>query len=277
MPLRDYCGVYLLSRDLCPDYAASVRRYVANLDVWLGTPADLDLTAETLNNWLVFVTASGLRPRTVRAYRQAILALLHAAESEGLRGPLGRVRRPKVPRRPVVGWNLDQVRRLIGACQATPGYCVRTGLPLNLLLESTVRICWDSGARIGDVLDFRWTDLSDGGRLVWSQSKTGLPCQCHLSAGTMDALQRLHAGRSLELLLPWRSHDVCHRAIAVAVKAAGLTGATRMLRRGSASYVERLQPGTAWRHLGHAAPGLDKEFYIDAAIAYSETVRPPEL
>lgn len=277
MALRDYCGIYLLGRDLCHDYAASVRRYVAHLDQWLGSPAQLDLTAETVNNWLVVVAASGLKPRTVRAYRQAILALLHAAESEGLRGPLGRVRRPKVPRRAVVGWNLEQVRRLIAACQSTAGYCCRTGLPLNLLLESTVRVCWDSGARIGDVLRFRWADLHDGGRLAWSQSKTGLPCQAQLSGGTMDAIQRLHAGRALELLLPWRSHDVCHRAIAVVVKAAGLTGATRMLRRGSASYVERQQPGTAWRHLGHAGPGLDREFYIDAAIAYGETVRPPEL
>jgi len=276
MLMRDYLASYLLSRDISHEYAQAMRRHVAALSAWLGYDAPIDLDAGTLNRWLIHVAAEKA-PKTVRGYRQTVMSLLNAAEDDGLRGPLGRIRRPKVPRKPPIGWTLDQVRRLIAAAQSTPGYCPRTGLAKNLLLECTIRLCWDSGARIGDVLAFRWVDLHDGGRLGWSQRKTGHPRTAQLSPSTMDCLQRLHAGRQLERLAPWNCRNVCHRLIAAAVKAAGLRGATRMLRRGSASYVERERPGTAWQHLGHTAPGLDREAYIDAGIAYAESARPPEL
>ena len=49
------------------------------------------------------------------------------------------------------------------------------------------------------------------------------------------------------------------------------------IRRGAASAAERDSAGSGWRLLGHTAPGLDREFYIDQTIAYAEAVRPPEL
>lgn len=278
MILSDYATSYLLSRDVCADYARLIRTYIARLDSWLGHPATIDLDADTINRWLIHVSASGLAPKTVRGHRQAVITLLRAAEEDGLRGPLGRVRRPKVPRKPPVAWSVDEVRRLLEACKGIHGFCSRTGCQRSTLLEATFRLCWDSGARIGDVLRFRWDDLYDDGRLVWTQHKTGVPHRARLSASTMDALQRLHAGRDRHsLLIPWIDLDTCFRWIKKAVDAAGLKGGTKKIRRGAASEAERRQPGSGWRLLGHTAPGLDRQFYLDPHIAYQECVTPPEL
>lgn len=105
-----------------------------------------DLTADWGQRWLGQLVAAGL---TADQRRRAVglLKAVFAADVGGLlpANPLARVRRPKVPRKPVAAYTRDQALALLA--HAGPRY------------GPMVRLALDAGLRPGELLALRWEDF----------------------------------------------------------------------------------------------------------------------
>lgn len=118
-----------------------------------------------------------------------------------------------------------------------------------------------------------------------------LPLGCWMFGGMAEWSKALVAARAWQLaetirhktgsplVLPWPgARCILDRWFARLVLASGIRpGGTRRIRRGGASEVEKHQPGTAGRFLGHLTPGLAARHYLDPTITNVRPVSPPEL
>ena len=165
---------------------------------------------------------------------------------------------------------------LLAAAQRTPGWFARTGIKKSAYWEAFLRIGWDSGLRLGDLLALR-KDHIKGDRLVVVQHKTKFPKVSQLSAGTLVAITATFPPER-DLLLPWPSvREKFYAAFRELVARANIQGTSRFIRRASATAIEALSPGFGARHLGHQSdPRLAARHYIDPRLL-PPPVRPPEL
>ena len=88
---------------------------------------------------------------------------------------------------------------------------------------------------------------------------------------TLAWIDALMVGSETGDIFPaWCKRDQFYRHFKNLTTFAGVPCTTKWIRRGSASQYEADNPGQAWKHLGHSAPGLDRKFYLNPQIAYPE-------
>ena len=270
---------YALEQGLKGEAAKHLQRTAREFSAFLGRDADFpDLQDHLVNQWLA--TFDGLRkPITISNKRRQILTLWRAAFERRLLDRLPtRVRRMRLPEAVPHAWTLEEVQSLRSAANTLPGNFRLTKIPRSDWMTAFVDFEWDTALRLGDALSVERTDIWPGNYLVIVQQKTGHSHKCCLSERTMRSLERTGFQKRSLLFPLWADRSHFYKLFRQLRALAGLgTGSSKWLRRSSATYVEKRQPGAAMRHLGHRTPGLAYKHYVDPGICQEEVPRPPEL
>lgn len=271
--LPELAQAFALRRELSPSSLAQYHSAVSCLGRFLGRPAtNADLSDDTINRWLLSLE-SRLSGATRKSRRTHIMALWRSATRLGVAQPPGEIRRVKVPPRVPRAWTVEEMRRLlasVGKVKSTVGI----GLPLSKKLELLIRLGWDSGARWGDVRTFKHQDLSDDGILPFVQHKTSRLHVAKFHQSTMNALGEF---RSRSWLADWEyTHEYFRIAFGWLVKAAGVQGSFKWIRRSSGTNVEQHYPGAGAAHLGHG-PTIAVNHYFDARLIARTRPMPEDL
>jgi integrase len=274
---------YILERPLSPKaiecgYSTAIRSF----ERFLKRPAKLsDLTAPQVNSFIAALDGTRA-PHTVHDHRRTLLMLWRFAFEVGVLAELPRrVRKVKLPRLKVEGWDTEQVGRLLATADTLAGSFKRTGIERRLWWQAFILAAWYTGLRLSDVLaiEFRQiASLDDGsGRLTVIMEKTGDAIHRAFPPDAMAAIRACMAsGSQRELCVPlWVCQRYFHREAKLLIHAAGLCGSLKYLRRGSASEAERLRPGAGRQHLGHRTAGLFETNYRVDRITQQEITLPP--
>lgn len=279
MQLSALVQSYLLEHECCDVYAGNLAAVVRSFSTFLEHQATTDdLADEPVNRWLASLagaaeTRNNKRRQLLTLWRYAYLDL-HTVE----RGP-GRIRRIKRPERVPECWTLEQFRRLEEECDRLPGRFRKLPVQRALYMRALVDAKYDTALRLGDLLSLERDWIWPGGFLSIVQHKSGKSHRIRLRDSTLARIDELQAALPGHRLIwpQFAERKRFYQLFRKIVAAAGLKGSSKWIRRTSGSYYEREHPGEAWRHLGHARPGVDRQFYLAPNIAYPERPLPPDV
>lgn len=234
----------------------------------------LSMSDSLFNRWLAGLRCS---PTTRSNYRRMGLTLWRAAIDHRLASQcIGRIARVKAPLPPPVAWRRQELDTLLRAADALPGL-FRSGCPRRLFWRGWILTGYYTGIRRGDLHHLRADQCRDG-RLWLVQHKTGQPIGKILPPDCASVLDELIARGDGETIFWWalkRKWAFLH--FRDLVKAAGLHGSTKWLRRSGATHVEMEQAGSASRFLGHLSPQLAQKHYLDPTLLADRVPVPPSL
>ncbi len=275
--LTAYTDRYLLSRQVCADYAKTLRARVAKFCAWCGADIEIDsLSPELVNEWIAELDASGMNKWTLGGYRRNLLAVWNHAYLAGDNDNApNRLRKVKTPRLIIEAYTQDELRALIlAASKLTALHCDDNRAAD--FWQAAIHTAYSCGARRGDVLRLEWKHVAPSGRLTFLQSKTQYTHTVQLSKEALFFAGKLTTtGR----VLPWPYEKnwfgVSFKRLQ---KAAGVhRGSFKWVRRSAGSYAEGVTPGAGARLLGHRDGRMFKRHYEDSNIAGENPEQPPPL
>jgi integrase len=271
MLLHDYLEQYNLTHDVKPSTLAHYRWVVASFERFAGPTQTEALTADTVNGWLLWLRENGRSPFTTKQRKISLLVLWRSAWREGLAPTVQECRRVRVPEPPRRSWLPEDVSRLVAACASLRGDW--RGWWRTFLLAA-----YETGLRRCDLQQLQRPDLVRGnGSVIVTQIKTGKLVACTLSPSTLDEILD-YCPPSRKLIWPWPYRvEAFYRAFQRLAKSAGVQGTFGVLRKTSATEVERERIGTAWLHLGHSSPDTTRKWYTDPGRAYAASRPAPPL
>ncbi len=285
MTLVEWVEIYIARRALEEATEVQYRIAARQLTGWHGAAVSIETAADCdfLNRFLLWLERDlGRSPYTVATRRTMLLVFLDAAADDGLCRP---VRRKKVrcPKRPALipeCLTARQTSHLIAACDVWDMYCrshtgysflLPSGKRRGLFWKAFVATAWDTALRLSDVLSLKRQGVGPDGHLTIVQAKSGRQHQAQLHVRTLAMIDELIDGGDHDVIFPmWCKRRMFYRHFKNLTTFAGVPCTTKWIRRGSASQYEADNPGQAWKHLGHSAPGLDRRFYLNPQIAYPE-------
>ncbi len=170
-----------------------------------------------------------------------------------------------LPERVPHAWTVDEIRRLHQAAAETRGN-VGT-IPAGIWWPALLALLWESGERIGAVMQARWSDYSRPHLLLPAESRKGRRRdRLHvLTDRTCDRLDMAHQPGRDELL--WWPGDrlYVYNRLHKILSRAGLDGkriAFHQIRRTGASHLAAAG-GDATAFLDHASPRTTQRWYLD--------------
>ena len=229
-----YADRYLLARDVCDDYAMTLRARMRAFENFAGPTEVSSLGYELVNAWLASIQATGCAAWTAKGYRAAILAVWNAAADERLcEHPNPRlVRKIKIQQVIVEGWTKDEAQQIIRYITTMPGK-LSNGVPVASYWNCAVRVGWDSGARRGDVMRLTRDQINNDGLWVYVTGKGGKLKADRLRGSTLAAIGGMFPPER-GLVFEWpHCHEYWSTCFRKIVKAAGLRGTYKWLRRTS--------------------------------------------
>ena len=278
LTLLDYIDKYELLRPLSLPRRNQYRYSVRSLNHFAKYEVTLtELSDELVNRWLLDLRRRGLAPRTIKSYRTDILTLWRSAAVDGLAIEPRRISPVKLPQSNPDAWTQDDLRRLLAAAGELKGYFRATGVKCSDWWTAFLLVGWDTALRFTDMFRFRGSDILPGGELLLIQSKTGQVHRARLRPETLLALEKIASDMNAPALPLWGKYDVFFRRFRKLIKAAGLPGSPKWLRRASATAVEVAYPGSAMAHLGHRTAGLAYKNYVDQRQIQHTKPLPPSL
>lgn len=250
---------------------ATIDRYTVELrrfERFLARPpvvADLnDITVSRLLDWMTKTGAAPATVNTCRAKLVAFASFLHLRKM--LDQPLD-VPTLTEPVRIPTAWTVDEIRRLVAACDEWTRY-LPNGIVEGLWWRSILLTLYDSGERIGAVLAARWSELSAPHLTLPAESrKNGTSDMVHkLRPSTLDAIELIREP-SRDLIWEWpKSTTMLYKRFDALVSQAGLPVSARSkfhkLRRSTATHVEAAG-GDATLAMGHTSRAVTVKHYID--------------
>ena len=254
---------YLLLHSVCDDHARCMSHTVRMLgEQGVGT-AD-QLTSSCVSMMCESIRAKAKASSTIANHRRIALTLWRHAVGRGwATGPVEA--RPVRVRLPVVrAWSGDEIIRLLKFVKSNIGD-MRSGASKSEFWRAFILLGYESGLRLGDLLELELTDFDQGFHCLMSKtSKTQELVTRHLSAACAIAVHDLFVHSPDDRLFAWalsRRHVKAQFSRLVA--GAGLTGSVRWLRRSGATACESQAPGSASRFLAHRSPGVAGKHYVD--------------
>jgi integrase len=237
--------------------AAQLRYTLGSYIRFCGTCGLQILDCDRANQWIDELRQSRA-PDTVRTQRTNLLCVWWWAYRERLvdEPPL-RLRRLRPISRSPQAWTLDEIHALIAAAEAYPCRSQWTA--------TLVRVGYDTGLRLGDLLRLRLVDVL-AGHLAVVQGKTCRVVHVQLRDVTREALQRFTSGQPPPALVwpLWGRREAFYRHFRRVVEASGIRpGTFRWLRRTAATQLERVSPGRGTELLGHASRATTEAWYLD--------------
>lgn len=277
--LVSFVDSYSLARSISAGRIEQLRITARMITRWSGGELFVDqLCDDCANRWLVYLDSTAASKRRIQSQRSNLLALWRAAYDDRLIDVApGRVRKIKTPPLVPQAWTLEEISRLFRAAGMLEGKLRGHPLMRADFFGAMVRMAWDTGLRLGDLLRVRREVLNADGSLWLVQQKTGRVKRCQLAPDTVAALERI-AVPGDDRLLPWPfARKAFYRHWRRMVRAAGLKGGSKKVRKSAATAVEMERPGAAMAFLGHATPGLAARYYIDPLLVQSTAPMPPRV
>jgi integrase len=280
MTLRELLDRYALLMNLSDRSVSLYGHTIDKFQEFLGRePMVADLEDVAVSKFLRWRAANPCRgrvvsPHTVAKDRSQLLAIwnwacrkkLHPGEWPGL------PRQKRVKRAPTA-YTVDEMSRLVKA--ARQRRTMMSGLPSAWWWSTLLQSAWQTGERIGALLNLRWREVDTASHrlLFLAETRKGRerdlvsPITAELAAELDE-----HRGPPDALVWPRTGHPLSHYAsMRLLCKTAGVPSrAFHAIRKASASYVAA-GGGDATAHLGHADPAMTRGHYLDPRI--TETAR----
>ena len=278
--LGEYLPIYTLEKGLQKNSAYLLGYSLSRFERALGRPAKwTDLKDTVVNQWLAN-ELEGHAIESVRTMRSGILALWNAAYAARIinHSPT-RIRKIKRRAARPTCWTMADLDQLLKTCGRLNGKMMRS----KTVDRSDFWKCWVllgyySGLRLSDLFAIRWADISTDGVLCVVQNKTGDLITCRLPTDALAALSLIHGeGRERVFgdLIGKHNLQAFFKRI---VRAAGLQGSSKWLRKSGASHVEAATTGSARDFLGHRSGiALAYAHYVDPTIAQRLKPMPPRI
>lgn len=254
--------------------ATTQRRYhvvIRQFSRWLGHHATLaDLTEDQIHGFLAAYFRTGVRAVTVNTARQHLISLARYGYGRGQVERVPEIRKLKEDRRVPQAWTIAQFSSLLVASRGCSGAVA--DIPARLFWETLFRLLFDSGMRIGAMLQVERTDVDLARAAVLVRPETQkqragqwIPFCPH---GTLPLVRAIWLPQR-ELLFPWPFHiSTFYNRLRRILKAAHLPTDRRSkchrIRRTHASYLEAAG-GNATQSLGHSSPAVTQG-YLDPRI-----------
>lgn len=245
---------------------------VRNFGRFLGRdPMLADLSDENVSKLLTWMASRGRAPHTVEKERCQLLAIWRFACQRGKLTIYPNVPRQKLPERVVFAWTKEELAELFKATRQMNGDI--GGIPASDWWYALHCVIWDTGERIGAVLQLRWQNLDMQTRwlIIPAELRKGhtrdKPHRLHRD--TIQSLQPLANDRH-EMIFHWpyTMTAIYHRYNAV-LKKAGLPTDARSkfhkMRRSVASHYEAAG-GDATSLLDHSSRSVTTKHYLDPRI-----------
>ncbi len=272
-------AIYLAENAVCVKYGAMLRAVTRSFTAFLGRTATVgDLTEPTINGFLASRDGK-VCPETIVNNRANLLRLWEYAAEIGYlpnRPNRRRVRRPKVSAKPPSAWTHAELAALLAAAAKIRGRCQLYGFLWSDFFVAFINLKYDIGVRLGDILAIGPGHIM-GETVAITQHKTGQPVIHRIRRETLASIAKLlPESRDTVFALPHRREYFYARFRRLVKAAAVRPGGTKWLRRSSASYLERDNPGASRRHLGHKTGDMWKR-YVDPTIAYDDPPLPPPI
>jgi integrase len=175
-----------------------------------------------------------------------------------------------VPRKTPLAWSRDELEKLLTACGSQVGFVGH--VPASWWWVSLHLALWDTGERIGALIQCRWEWLNEGWLVMPAEVRKGKVADMtyHLSAETLEAIETIRRPHR-DLIWEWPFAPTylwyAYRKIR---KRAGMAADRRSsfhrMRRSVASHYEAAG-GNATELLGHSDRKLTKASYLDPRYA----------
>jgi integrase len=257
MRLLDLLAEYVLERAISPGASYQLRRSITLFGADRTTD---DLQPHPVSEWLLSLENTHA-PRTRAGHRGNLLAVWRFAAERGLAALPTGVRRCPKPRPCPRAWTLEDMRRLLAACDHMPD---------PAWWRLVIEVAFSSGLRRSDL--WRLEKIAPDGTIWQSQHKTGYP---HVARVPQRAAEEFARRNEKAPLCPSDTRGF-YAAFKSLCQLAGVRpGALQMLRRTGATACEIRQAGSASRYLGHRTPGMSA-YYVDRSQLPAEGIMPPE-
>ena len=249
-------------------YACTVRAFGR----FLGHAPTLDDLADELTlARFVDDRTSTRSPYTAEKERTQLMALARLANERRMIPALPCCPPVVLPDRIATAWSADEMRRLYTAAASTPGTVA--GVPAGLWWSSLVQVAWESGERIGALLEVRHEhyarpDLAIPGEI----RKGGRRGRVYeLTAGACDQLDGLLAAHQGPAVWPWPyAHTYVWDRMRKILSRAGLARrrlAFHQIRRSAISHFAAVGgEAAAVAFAGHANASTTRRWYIDPRL-----------
>ncbi len=258
--LRDHFDGDYLPRMLADASPSCVRQYRSNIrrfGEWLGREATPgDLTDESVIDWARAMKAAGRSPATANKMRSQLVALWRYLHRRGLVESYPTLPKLAEYKRAPLAWMPDELARLFQACRETPGMIgLVTASAWWLGLHF---VLWDTGARIGAVLQLTWdrVDMQNGSLVLSAETQKQAADQVfRLHPGTAQSLAAIYRpGQPLVFHWPLCRDSLWHHYRRLLVRAGLPTDRKskfHRMRKSVASHYEAAG-GNSQLLLGHA-------------------------
>jgi integrase len=246
---------------------------IDNLSSAIGRQATLaDLTDDNINRMMRYLLDQGLAPRTINERRGRINCLWSWLSKRGWAKGYPTTQRIPEPQRTPQAWTQQQLTKLFHTISTLPGRV--GGVPANHWWTALLLTCWDSGERIGALLNIGWdqVDLESRWLVIPAEMRKGKrrDMAYRLAPDTVEALSRLpRKGKVFEW--PYSPGYIWQKYEAI-LKSAGLPHDRRSkfhrVRRSFASHL-KAAGGDPQSAMGHSSWSVTVA-YLDPRIATPE-------
>lgn len=271
--LKEICTTYYFSSNPSIRSPKTIAQYgyaLANFAEALGhVPTIADLTDDSISVMLAFLVRRKLKPKTINERAGRIVALWKWLYLRRRIDTLPQPQQLPVPRTTPLAWTKAELDQLLGACAYQGGMV--GDLPASWWWASLHYVLWDSGERIGALIQSRWEWISDGWLIIpaevrKSQTEDKTYRLSQESVAWLDTIRRPRR----DLVWPWPyAESYLWIAYKKLRKRAGLPTDRRSsfhrMRRSVASHFEAAG-GNATELLGHSDRRLTKRSYLDVRI-----------
>lgn len=241
---------------------------IGNFSESLGHEATLDdLTDDNVTLMMSFLLEKEISPRTVNERRQRICALWSWLAKRGEVTKWPTVQDMPIAQRTPKAWTESEVARLFDAAQNMTG---RVGkCPARLFWPAMLWLAWDTGERIGAILQAKWDHVSGNILTIPAELRKGKRKDARyvLWPETLVALRDVQSLTTSENLLPWPySQEMVWYRYGQVVNAAGLPRTRytmfHCIRRTFATQIH-IHGGDATAALMHDSASTTRKSYLD--------------
>lgn len=259
MTITTLVSGYVLSHDLRPSTAEQYRRIVGVYCSHHGYDVPLsEFTATALSRFLLAKQEAGRSSHYRKSLRNCLIALLRFS------GNTERVRPVKLSQLEPEGWTPAEIGRLLDAAGAMYRVSHR------LKWQRIIAFAYYTGLGQVDLSQLRREDISAGGIVRTHRSKTGTRVVASIPLELLDGLP------VSGLLFPVKSKEAFRATFARIVKAAGLVGTFKKIRKSAGTEAERLHPGRGHELLANTRKVFEAHYW-DRREARESPIRPTLL
>lgn len=245
-----------------------------NFDAAIGRPATLgDLTEDSILAMISLLQSRGLAPKTVNERRGRINAIWSWLAKRGIVKTWPTVGPIPEPRRIPQAWSREQLGTLVDAAFSERGYI--GSVPAGMWWGTLHLVAWESGERIGALMQAEWSMLDIPGRAMILPAeirKGGRDDMRHrLTATTVNLLATIKSDRELIWEWPYDLKYVWLKYRGIRERAGLPTdrkSSFHRIRKSAASWLDAAG-GDAATFLGHSSPEVARKSYIDPSVKES--------